>query len=161
MVNAMTEKVFIGSNDMATFKCPACSKTRTANVSRFRNIQKAVRVKCKCPCGHTYAVLLERRKHIRKDTNFTGSFIHENGTERGTMRILDLSRSGLKIETNFPTQINVGDKLRVEFTLDDRQHSQVTKEVIIRSVSGKSLGAEFTSLEHYDKLGSYLLFDFG
>jgi hypothetical protein len=160
MVIKMTEKVFIGSNDMATFKCPECNKTKTTNVSRFRNIQQAVRVKCKCPCGHTYSALLERRKHIRKDTHLAGTFIHENGVDRGTMDILDLSRSGLRIKTNFPANIKVGDKMRLEFTLDDKQFSKVSKEVIVRSVSGRSIGTEFVSLEHFDKLGSYLLFDF-
>lgn len=161
MVIEMTEKVFIGSNDMATFKCPECMKTKTANVSRFRNIQKAVHVKCKCPCGHTYSVLLERRKHIRKNIHFSGTFIHENGVDRGTMDIMDLSRSGLKIKTNFQTKTQVGDKMRLEFILDDKQHSKVSKDVIVRSINGLYLGTEFVSLEHYDKLGSYLLFDFG
>ncbi|RJP75490.1 MAG: PilZ domain-containing protein [Desulfobacteraceae bacterium] len=161
MVTEMTEKVFIGSNDMATFKCPECMRTKTASVSRFRNIRKAVHVKCKCPCGHTYSALLERRKHIRKDTHFAGIFIHENGVDRGTMDILDLSRSGLKIKTNFKTDVKVGDKMKLEFILDDKQHSKVSKEVIVRSINGLYLGTEFVSLEHYDKLGSYLLFDFG
>jgi len=76
------------------------------------------------------------------------------------MEILDLSRSGLRMKTNDVAELKVGDILNLRFTLDDKQNSEVTKEVIVRSISGHSLGTEFLSLEHYDKLGSYLLFDF-
>jgi len=156
----MTEKIFIGSNDMAIFKCPVCEKTKTANVSSYKSLQTAVRVKCKCPCGHSYSALLERRKHIRKDLHLSGSYINKNGKGRGEMEILDLSRSGLRMKINDVAELNIGDILKIRFTLDDIQNSEVTKEVIIRSISGHSLGTEFLSLEHYDKLGSYLLFDF-
>ena len=156
----MTEKVFIGNNDMAIFKCPVCKKTKTANVSSYRNMQTAVRVKCKCPCGHTYSALLERRKHVRKNLNLKGNYLNKNGNEKGKMEILDLSRSGLRIKLDIDAGIKVGDILRLQFTLDDKQNSEVTKEVIVRSKSGQFLGTEFLSLDHYDKLGSYLLFDF-
>ena len=64
------------------------------------------------------------------------------------------------MEINAYHEIKVGDILKLQFTLDDKENSEVTKEVIVRSISGNSLGTEFLSLEHYDKLGSYLLFDF-
>ena len=86
--------------------------------------------------------------------------MNKNGKDRGMMEILDLSRSGLRMEINTDAEIKVGDILKLQFTLDDKQNSEVTKEVIVRSISGHSLGTEFLSLDHYDKLGSYLLFDF-
>lgn len=159
-VTQMTEKIFIGGNDMAIFKCPVCKKSKTVNVSSYKSKKTAVNVKCKCPCGHTYSALLERRKHIRKDIHLSGSYMNKNGGDRGRMEILDLSRSGLRIKINTSTEIKIGDILKLQFTLDDKQNSEVTKEVIVRSISGNSFGTEFLSLEHYDKLGSYLLFDF-
>lgn len=157
----MPEKVYIGENNMATFRCPKCDKSKTTDVSRYKHIQTAVRVKLKCPCGHAYTVLLERRKHVRKNLNLTGSFFHEGNRSKGTMTVLDLSRSGVRIRLAFAIEIQTGDKLNLEFTLDDKDHSVVTKEVVVRSVNDLLIGAEFTAKEHYDKLGSYLLFDFG
>ncbi len=154
------EKVYIGNNDMATFKCPACNKTKTTNVSRYKSIKKAVRVKLNCPCGHSYTVLLERRKHIRKNLQLPGALVTLKDGKRGAMVITDLSRSGVHIKLNIKTDINVGDKLMLEFTLDDTQRSQITKEVIVRSIRDLDIGAEFISKDHYDKLGSYLLFNF-
>jgi hypothetical protein len=123
-------------------------------------MQTAVRVKCKCPCGHTYSALLERRKHIRKNLHLEGRYVNKNGGGKGKMEVLDLSRSGLKMKLDMETGVKVGDILRLQFTLDDKQNSEVTKEVTVRSKSGLLLGTEFLSLDHYDKLGSYLLFDF-
>ncbi len=154
------EKIFIGSNDMATFSCPQCSKTKTANVSRYKNIEKAVRVKCKCPCGHSYTVLLERRKHIRKNLELAGAYISEKGGERGSMVVIDLSRSGVRIKLNMTANIEIGDKLMLEFNLDDQQQSLISKEIIVRSINDLLIGAEFLSKEHFDKLGSYLLYNF-
>lgn len=159
-MNKEPEKVFIGDNNRATFRCPRCDKSKTTDVSRYKDIQKAVRVKCSCPCGHSYTVLLERRKHIRKNLNLVGTYVYENGQEQGRMTVLDLSRSGMKIKLNFKPNMQIGDKLLLTFNLDDAQHSQVQKEVVVRSIHDTVLGVEFTSQEHYDKLGSYLLFNF-
>jgi len=76
------------------------------------------------------------------------------------MTITDLSRSGLRIKLNFPQKLEPGDKLDLEFTLDDKLRSVVKKEVIVRSVKDLSIGLEFVYSEHFDKLGPYLLFNF-
>ncbi|MBW1892446.1 MAG: PilZ domain-containing protein [Deltaproteobacteria bacterium] len=157
----MSQKVFIAQNNTATFVCPECQKSKTTDVSKYKNIETAVRVKCKCPCGHSYSVLLERRKHIRKNLNLTGTFINIKNSGRGNMTVTDLSRSGLRIKLNSPQDLVPGDKLNLEFILDDKQRSVVNKEVIVRSIKNLSIGAEFSHTEHYDKLGSYLLFNFG
>jgi predicted RNA-binding Zn-ribbon protein involved in translation (DUF1610 family) len=156
----MSQKVFIAKDNTATFVCPECQKSKTADVSKYKNIEKAVRVNFKCPCGHSYSVLLERRKHIRKQLNLSGSFINKKNSERGNMSITDLSRSGLRIKLNFPQNLEPGDKLDLEFTLDDKLRSVVKKEVIVRSVKDLSVGVEFIHSEHFDKLGPYLLFNF-
>lgn len=156
----MPEKVFIGSNDLATFRCPKCDKAKTANVSRYKNIQTAVRVKAKCPCGHTFTVVLERRKHVRKNLNLPGTYVVERTGHRGAMNVRDLSRSGVKIKLNFRPDFEIGDRLVLEFNLDDNQRSIIRKEIIVRSIKDLYVGTEFSNIDHYDKLGSYLLFDF-
>jgi len=156
----MLQKVFIANDNTATFVCPECQKSKTANVSKYKDIEKAVRVNFKCPCGHSYSVLLERRKHIRKHLNLSGTFVNKNTSDQGNMTITDLSRSGLRIKLNFPQKLEPGDKLDLEFTLDDKLRSVVKKEVIVRSVKDLSIGVEFVYSEHFDKLGPYLLFNF-
>ena len=79
--------------------------------------------------------------------------------ESGNMTVTDISRTGLRIKLNFPKDFVPGDKLTLEFTLDDKERSFVNKEVVVRNAKGLSVGAEFFITEHYDKLGPYLLFN--
>lgn len=154
------KKVFVGQNNIATFQCPKCNKSKTADVSRYMNIDVAVRFKPKCPCGYSYTVLLERRKHVRNNLNLPGRYSFSKGNERGSALIVDLSQSGLRIKLNFKIDIQVGDKLTVEFNLDDAEESNIRKEMVVRSINDLHLGTEFVSKDHYDKLGSYLLYHF-
>jgi len=112
--------------------------------------------------------MLERRKFYRKDTNLPGAYFykktnlpgtytHEGRNDRGLMTVINISRSGLKIRLNVPRNFIPGDRLLVEFNLDDRERSPIKKSVIVRNVQEKFVGVEFAAIEHFDKLGAYLL----
>jgi len=60
------KKAFISSDNTITFECPKCNKPRTVDVSNYKNLEKAERVKIKCTCGNTYYALIEKRKQFRK-----------------------------------------------------------------------------------------------
>jgi hypothetical protein len=156
----MTQKVFVTSNNMASFMCPKCEQTRSADVSKYKDLERAVNIKVKCPCGHNYTVTLERRKQYRKEVNFSGSYTHLKLSEKGTMNVKDISRTGLKLKLNLKRDYQVGDKMMVEFHLDDMQRTLIKKEVIIRKVYENTYGTEFTSVDPsnaYDKaLGFYM-----
>ncbi len=154
------QKVFISQDNTATFSCPKCGKTKTTDVSRFNDVTTEVRLKVKCPCGHSHTIFLERRKHIRKNLNLTGTFTRAGGTERGHLIVTDLSRSGMKLRIGGGKTVAVDEKLAVSFFLDDPKRSQVEKQVVVRSVSGRLAGVEFLFGEHYDQLGTYLLYHF-
>ncbi len=155
------KKVFITSNNLATFVCPECQNSRTRNVAQYKDIETAVKVKCKCPCGHTYNVLLERRKDLRKSMDLPGTYSSQTQEGvRGTMVVKNLSRSGMNLEMNMKMAFQIGERLNIEFNLDDSQRSLIRKEVIIRSIRGTNIGVEFTTKDHYDQLGPYLLYSF-
>ncbi|MCP4109153.1 MAG: PilZ domain-containing protein, partial [Desulfobacteraceae bacterium] len=136
--------------NIATFVCPECQKTILKDVSKYKHINKAVRVKCRCSCGHHYSVLLERRKFYRKEANLPGVFIHGPKKFRSPMTVKDLSRRGLKFQLKAGQNFQVGEKLFVEFKLDDRQQSLVKKEIVVKSMIGSSVGAEFCSMSPSD-----------
>ena len=71
----MLEKAYISANQTATFICPKCKNTKTADVSKFVKLDKKLKIKVKCLCGHAFSSLLERRKHYRKKINLIGSFV--------------------------------------------------------------------------------------
>ena len=154
----MIQKVYVSNDNKATFKCPQCGLVKEKDVSKFIKIKSTVKLKCKCVCGHTYPVIFERRRHIRKDVNFVGSFVW--GKENGPLFVKNISRTGLNLKMGCPTSLKVGDRFLVKFLLGEDAMSEVEKEVIVRNVRPPMMGVEFVSKDHYGKLGSYMLYDF-
>lgn len=152
------ERVFINSENTATFICPKCQRTRNVNVSKIIGAKKAVKINCRCKCGKEFATILERRRYFRKNIAFNG-FCHvgENLLKLPVI-VTDISRAGLKIKLQRPHMFTPGEEFLIEFNLDDKDQSLISKKIIIRSVTDKLVGAEFKSPEHYDPLGAYLMY---
>lgn len=151
ILGTITTKVFLTDDDIATFICPKCGRTKNQDVSKYKQITKAVRIKCKCPCGHSHIVILERRKFKRRKTRIPGEYIWGKLKKRDKMIIKDLSCIGLRFEQIEVRDIKVGDTLTVEFKLDETDDSTlIKKEVIVKNVSGRDIGAAFSSLDPED-----------
>ncbi len=157
----MAKKTYVTDDNKATFVCDVCEHARIVDVSRYKNIGKALTVKCKCKCGHQFEVTLEKRGIIRKPVNFAGTYTHISplGDKiEGHITVRNLSRKGLQLELNTDHNFQVGDALNVDFRLDDVSRSPVLKKVIVRNVKGHKLGTEFSEAEAFDKmLGIYLM----
>jgi len=159
----MTEKVFLNDNKMATFVCQECGKSRTADVSGYIQRDRAIKLKVKCECGHSYSAFLERRQEFRKMANLSGEYIYSlpsGKVEKGEMTVKDVSRAGLRIKVDVMPHFKIGTTFTVEFRLDDKSKTLIRKDVIVRNMSDYSIGAEFCSIslsDSYDKaLGFYL-----
>ena len=110
-----------------------------------------------------YAAQLERRRYFRKTVHFPGTYSRAAGgchAGRGTMDVLDLSRTGVKLRVGKHENLKVGDRLTVEFQLDDRRRSRISRESVVRRIDGMHLGAEFTPSDPADPnhkaIGFYL-----
>ncbi len=159
----MTEKIFLTENKTVTTTCPRCGKSKTADASPYCAIDKPVRLKINCSCGHQYPVFLERRRHYRKAVDLRGSFFHKayNGiVTQGGMTVKNLSRNGVRLRLDMDQNIRVGDSVFVDFNLDDSARSKIRKEVIARHKRGSIVDAEFASVSEGDPsdraLGFYL-----
>ncbi len=144
------QKAFISSTNQVTFSCPQCKNTRTVDVTKYRALDKAVKIKVHCPCGQDYPVLLERRKQFRKAVSLPGTYTriyNERRAGKGTMVVKDVSRHGLSIRVSDTTHMKNGDILEVVFKLDDPKRSPIQKEVVIRKIFGYDLGTEFISID--------------
>jgi c-di-GMP-binding flagellar brake protein YcgR len=130
------------------------------NVARYIPVETAVNVNCKCKCGNTFKVSLERRRFFRKGINLNGQcyYMNSDGTFFG-VTVKDISRSGLKLMMNAEHNISIGENLKVTFILDDRPETKIHRNITVRAINGKYVGAQFPSSEHYDKLGQYLMFN--
>jgi hypothetical protein len=153
------KRVFVNDNGEGTFICPACNKGVIRDLSAFSKAPSAVRLKCKCSCGHVYRVLVERRRHFRKPVNLVGMFFyqnHEGHPVKGLIKVLDISQSGMRFSVNSVPDFKVGDKLVVEFTLDDEEHSQIRETGTVRRIQTNIIGLSFKNTDHYGRLGQYL-----
>ena len=159
--NGMDQTVFISSNNTATFRCPKCDLAKIADVSRYAETDKKITVTCTCTCGHRFRCRLEKRKQYRKGSDLPGRFtlVGEDGPEdTGLAKVVDISTTGLKLQLNVPRSFPIGAELRVEFRLDDRKRTSMEKRVIVRNVSGTSVGVSFHPSEPDDPaLGFYLM----
>lgn len=157
----MIQKVFITSKNTATFVCPQCGNATVANVAKYAAIDKKVTVKCNCPCGHRYSVSLEKRRQYRKETDLPGFYFYQlpNGiTDKGSMRVVDISTNGLKLKLSVERQFDADDKLRVEFYLNDKRNTFIKKEVIVRNITRDLVGTSFAPNQGDDPaLGFYLM----
>lgn len=156
----MTQKIYVTSKQMATFSCPQCNRSKTVDVSKYATLEKMVKVNIKCPCGHAYKAILEKRRQYRKMTNLPGTYVHfidGQPRSRGLMTVMDLSTAGMKLRLNVKQNFALGDQLRVEFHLDDAHRTLIKKTVIIRNQRDQFLGVELAPFEAVDKaLGFYL-----
>ncbi len=163
MVMTVAQKVYVTPSYTAVFECPLCKKSRSVDVSKFRKIKKEVKIKVNCPCGHTYPIILERRRHYRKPVNLAGTYLFPAPgglAQKKMLTVINVSRSGLKIKISEKPDFNIGDELLVEFHLDDNKRSLIKKETIVRSISDLHIGLEFCTLDGSDPgdkaLGFYL-----
>ncbi|OQY60609.1 MAG: hypothetical protein B6245_00385 [Desulfobacteraceae bacterium 4572_88] len=138
-------KAFITSDNTVTFTCPICRKSETENVSKYKDIDEAAKIKFECTCGHTYNILLERRKFYRKETQLPGIYIFDQEDAK-PLTIKDMSLMGLKFEAK-DGKFKPGERLFVKFSLDDEQNTRIRKEVIVKKIAGQFVGVEFCTVE--------------
>ncbi len=156
----MAQNIQIDSLDTAQFACPECNREKIMQLSEYNINRRTTRVRCKCRCGHTYMVLLEKKMESIQDTQLLGTFIANDKADcRGKMIIKKLNSKGILLRTNIEQNILLGLNLFLEFVLDDAKQSIVKKEVVVKAKKGKYLSAEFITKEHADNLGPYLFFN--
>ena len=133
-------------NDKARFSCPECKKGKTVNVAKYKNSSNQVKVNCKCSCGNTFQIFLDRRRAERKELVAPGMYsLYMNGERihRDRMIVLDLSTTGIKIQLHDKCSIEPGDIIVVTFNQIHGSNAAVTKEAIVRRISNLEIGAEF------------------
>ena len=120
------------------------------DLNQHKEWEKADRIKVRCArCRHTFRVVFEKRAQYRKTVDFTGVFtriVDGRPVEKGPMKVVDLSRTGLKLKLNEAPNYRAGDILQIEFHLDDAKRSLIKKEVEVKIVFGQELGVAFTSM---------------
>ena len=155
----MAIKIFVTSSKMATFPCSECGNSFQKDVSKYIGHEAQVRLKYKCKCQNSFSVVLERRRSIRKNVAFRGYILDKQ--QKIPITVVDISKHGMKIKILKKLLLKEGQKIRIEFSLDDPKKSVISKTVQINKIIPPlTMGCKFLEQEHFGDLGKFFLFHF-
>ena len=152
------QKVYISRDNTAVIVCHNCGFSKKVNASKYKDRKDPVNIRCRCKS--VFRVLFEFRNVYRKETRLHGKFSKlPKCKEWGSMTVKNISQTGIGFATLTIHNLKKGDEIKVRFTLDDKQRSEVEKDAVVRVVNDKFIGCEFTEPVGYqDKaLGFYLM----
>ncbi len=157
----MVIRAYISSEKTVRFSCPKCERSKIQDVSSFLNLDREIRTTIRCKCGHTFKAVLERRKRYRKTVDLVGTYwIKEKGSA-SNMVVKDISRTGIKFYVRIKPLFKIGDRIWVEFRLDNNQKTLISKRVLIKDIKDYFVGVEFTNIDSSNaadiSLGFYLV----
>jgi hypothetical protein len=168
--------VFVTKSDTAVIECPKCQKRKSISVASHKGKKYSTTVKCSCK--NIFTIHLDFRQYYRKSTSLDGRYqkkeldlqghyekigAQPTATKQAKNRtvnctICDISIGGISMQIIGKHLLKVGDKLRVEFELDNNKKTQILREVSIKSINDNNIGAEFTNTHDSDAaLGFYLM----
>ncbi len=151
----MNEQVFLHDLKSGAIECPHCRKLWKKDLSQLMHYDGKNVVRCKCPCGNIFSIQFERRRHGRKVTELTGSYVHDKTKVRGLISIRNISKSGARLELNTHRMMPTGDRLVLKFNLDDAKKTYQCKEAIIKKTDGSTVGLEFCEADQDDEIDTY------
>jgi hypothetical protein len=147
----------IRDNGMATLICPACGSIRQIAADKFRHRSHTITVRC--ICQQVFKILLDFRRHYRKNVSLTGSYeiTRPGGVGGGLMQIHNISRGGLGFTISGQHRIAKDQELRIEFQLNDKKKTVLKKQVVVKAVQQNTVGCQFKCGDEMDKaLGFFL-----
>jgi hypothetical protein len=92
---------------------------------------------------------MERRKFERHFFDAKGSVLHERikgKPESSGITVKDLSRSGVKFDTEKSEVLETDENIVITFEFSDNRKTFFVKEATVRNVKGKTVRAEFKTL---------------
>ncbi len=150
------QKSFVNTEGISVIKCPSCNKIKNLQADQFRGRQHVLKVRCSC--GHAWSLLLDFRRHYRKETELDGTYtLDPPAIGGGRITVINISRSGVGCKVTSSHSIKIGQKAHLCFNLDNKKQTAINKQVLIRTVLGNYIGCEFVEDNAFEKdLGFYL-----
>lgn len=159
MDNAL--KTYVNEKGQANYHCPYCGFEKVLNAEIYK-AENRKKLKLKCKCGEHFELRLEFRHFFRKDVYLIGTCLIEKRKIASDVVIKDISLGGAGVEFIFVHRqflrfVNLGDIVRLEFVLDNKNADRIIKRATVRSIQKKSIGCEFLDEAYNQRLGFYLM----
>ncbi|MDX2434614.1 MAG: MBL fold metallo-hydrolase [Desulfobacterales bacterium] len=158
----------VQKNNRVTLSCPSCLIVRDVSVDKYAGKKHFLTVNC--PCGTTYGINLNFRKHYRKEVSIGGyytideedtGFAASGNVPTGAIncRIKNISLGGVGFSALSRVRVQVGDKLKVKFALDKEPPETIEKKVLVKGINDNYIGCEFIEESGFSDrtLGFYLM----
>lgn len=139
--------------------CRHCGRIGKLDASQHKDDHRPIKVRC--GCGAKFRVVLDRRKYYRKEVKLAGVYNREMTDLGGHAVIIEnLSRGGTGFRTRYQHDIHLGERLQLRFILDNNVLREIRKDILVRHVSDRYIGAQFDQLDAQDQLiAAYLMGD--
>jgi hypothetical protein len=150
-------KVHVRDNNTATLICPACGAVKHFAADRYRHSRHVISVRCRCQ--NVFSLLLDFRRHYRKQTSLPGTYeiLSEGGVGGGIIHINDISRGGLGFTVSGLHRIEKDQELQVEFQLNDKKKTVLKRRMLVKSVQQNNIGCQFKDAAEMERaLGFFL-----
>ena len=162
IATATDETIHVPLSDQneATFLCKNCGNAVTRDISKFIHAPTAIRVKCKCKCGHLFRVLVDRRRNHRKISRLLGICLYVASSghiRRRVISTLDISTTGFQFSIYGPPEFKLRDKIIYQVRLDDSAHTEIKGRGMVKRIRSNRVGIEFISIDWPRKLSFYLM----
>ena len=147
--------VYLNAQGQGVVTCPLCSLQSQVSGAIYCDLHAPLTVTC--ACGHRLLILFNTRHYYRKAVRLSGTYTSPSDPTRRQMTVLNLSLTGAHLRTLLPHMLHVDDVIDLAFCLEDRQHTEIHAQAIVRWVEDKQLGAEFRDPQACEReLGFYL-----
>lgn len=171
----------------AVFTCSRCKQVVRIKASDLVH-QTTKKLNITCSCGHRNKSVLEYRRSLRKNTNIPGIYKIDDDTgaeKTGSMTVKNISWQGFKLKISshehcikehdlqcdrydrenhhsrsiyLQNFLNVGNRITIEFFLDDPKMSFISRPVNIIWLQGDEVGVELCHPEDFEpSIRFYLL----
>jgi hypothetical protein len=142
-------KTALTQDNQTLIECPRCGFQKIINIAEFFKRSNAGNFVSKCKCGHSSNLIIERRKFERHFFDARGRVLHERRKgkpESSAITVKDLSRSGVKFDTEKSDVLETDEDIVITFEFSDNRKTFFIKEATVRNVKGKTVRAEFKTL---------------
>jgi hypothetical protein len=147
-------KVYLNETRSGFVVCQRCGKSKQVEFTNGNNPRSAI---VKCACGNTFTVIFENRKYYRKPISSYGKCFAAGDTAEGaSVKLVDISRSGIRFIKMDGKPLQLKEKIRVSFSLG---RDNISCAASVYNIRNERIGAKFISLdEHSKKVLGFFLF---
>ena len=142
-------KTALTQDNQTLIECPRCGFQKVVNIAKFFKRSNSGNFVSKCKCGYSSNVILERRKFERHFFDAKGSVLYERikgKPESSAITVKNLSRSGVKFNTENSEVFETDDNIVITFEFSDNRKTFFIKEATVINVKEKTVRAEFKTL---------------